>query len=179
MNQRWKAIAEMKAKAKRDKPMTPAQQREYMHTFAKNQSTAIYTTWWTWKDVRGDTLESSESKKLKYSYSTEQPAELQKTPFVSAGATIAIGDVNSAVPSVSAVLSDSATSLVLAETPIAADVSTTIVASGFAEQTVPLRKSSRKKSMARKRTLPSPSTSEYTALPFDEDDPEAEFKKYL
>nr|GEW78696.1 hypothetical protein [Tanacetum cinerariifolium] len=158
MNQRRKAIAEMKAKAKRDKPMTPAQQREYMRTFVKNQSTVIYTIGWTWKDVRGltddqlqnvynkirravdlattkthhhhfkrsgDTLESSESKKLNYSHSTEQPAELQKTP------------------SVSAVLSDSAASSVPAETPIVADVSTTTAASGSAEQTVHLRKSSR------------------------------------
>nr|GFC94436.1 hypothetical protein [Tanacetum cinerariifolium] len=136
---------------------------EYMRTFVKNQSTAIYTTWWTWKDVRGltddqlqnvynkirravdlatvkthhhhfkrsgDTLESSESKKLKYSHSTEQPTELQKTPSVSAGATIAAGDVNSDVPSVFAVLSDSTASSVPAETPIAADVSTTTAAAG-------------------------------------------------
>nr|GEV84578.1 hypothetical protein [Tanacetum cinerariifolium] len=47
------------------------------------------------------------------------------------------------------------------------------------EQAVPLRKSTRKKSMARRRTLSRPSQSESAALPFDEDDPEAEFKKYL
>nr|GFC52775.1 hypothetical protein [Tanacetum cinerariifolium] len=33
-----------KAKAKREKPMTPAQQKEFMRTFVKNQSLAIYTT---------------------------------------------------------------------------------------------------------------------------------------
>nr|GEX84157.1 copia protein [Tanacetum cinerariifolium] len=49
----------------------------------------------------------------------------------------------------------------------------------IAEQVVPLRKSSRKKSMARRRTLSKPSQSESAALPFDEDDLEAEFKKYL
>nr|GEY44255.1 hypothetical protein [Tanacetum cinerariifolium] len=48
-----------------------------------------------------------------------------------------------------------------------------------AEHAIPLRKSSRKKSMARRRTLPRPSQSESAALTFDEDDPEAEFKKYL
>nr|GEZ76158.1 hypothetical protein [Tanacetum cinerariifolium] len=42
MNQRWKAIAKMKAKAKRDKPLTPAQQKEYMRAFFK--ITTIYTT---------------------------------------------------------------------------------------------------------------------------------------
>nr|GFA47362.1 hypothetical protein [Tanacetum cinerariifolium] len=127
-----------------------------MRGFVKNQSTVVYTTGWTWKDVlgltddqlqnvynkirravdlatakdhhqqlkrSGETLESSESKKLKSSHSTEQPAELDS------------------------------------------------------KQAVPLRKSSMKKSMARKRTLPRPSQSETAALPFDEDDPEAEFKK--
>nr|GEX02774.1 putative ribonuclease H-like domain-containing protein [Tanacetum cinerariifolium] len=100
----------------------------------------------------------------------------------------------------------SAASFVPAGTPIAAGVSTTAGASGSAseatvpiielldsplkdtsipldpkteEQDVPLRKSSRKKSIARRRTLLSPSKSKSAALPFDEDDPEAEFKKYL
>nr|GFC12080.1 hypothetical protein [Tanacetum cinerariifolium] len=33
--------------------------------------------------------------------------------------------------------------------------------------------------MAKRRTLPKPSQSESATLPFDEDDPEAKFKKYL
>nr|GEV57152.1 hypothetical protein [Tanacetum cinerariifolium] len=148
----------------------------------------------------GETLESSESKKLKSSHSTEQPAELQETTSVSAGVTIAAGDP---IPAVTSVF---AASSVPAGTPIAAGVSTTAGASGSAseatvliielldsplkdtsipfdpetkEQDVPLRKSSRKKSIARRRTLPSPSKSKSAALPFDEDDPEAKFKKYL
>nr|GEV99770.1 putative ribonuclease H-like domain-containing protein [Tanacetum cinerariifolium] len=132
----WKAIAEMKAKAKRDKPLTPAQEKEYMRAFVKNQSTAIYTTGWTWKVVRGltddqlqnrsgETLDSSKSKKLKSSHRTEQSAELLETTFVSAGATLATGDPISDVPSVSAVLSVSAASSIPAETPIATGVSTT------------------------------------------------------
>nr|GFA49396.1 hypothetical protein [Tanacetum cinerariifolium] len=44
MNRRRKAIAEMKAKAKIEKPMTPAQQKEFMRTFVKNQSSVIYST---------------------------------------------------------------------------------------------------------------------------------------
>nr|GEV94715.1 JmjC domain-containing protein [Tanacetum cinerariifolium] len=219
MNQRRKAIAKMKAKVKRDKPLTPAQQKEYMRAFVKNQSTAVYTTGAvdlaTAKDHHqqlkrsGETLESSESKKLKSSYSTEQSTELPKTTSVSAGATLAAGDPISAipsvsvVPSVSAVPSISAASSIPAKTPIAAGVSTTTGVSESAsvpiidlldsppkatsfpldptivEQAVPLRKSSRKKSMARRRTLPRPSQSESAALPFDEDDLEAEFKKYL
>ncbi|GJR60507.1 hypothetical protein Tco_1502669 [Tanacetum coccineum] len=38
INQKKKYYAEQKAKAKRDKPMTQAQQRDYMCTFIKNQS---------------------------------------------------------------------------------------------------------------------------------------------
>nr|GEY51940.1 aminoacyl-tRNA synthetase, class 1a, anticodon-binding [Tanacetum cinerariifolium] len=254
MNQRWKAIAEIKAKAKRDKPLTLAQQKEYMRAFVKNQSTSIYTTGWTWKDVRGltddqlqnvynkirravdlatakdrhqqlkrsgETLESLESKKLKSSHSTEQSAELPETTSVSAGATLAASDpifavpfvpvvpsvpavpFGSIVPSVSVVPSISAASSIPAKTPIAAGVLTTAGVSKSAsvpiidlldsppkatslpldpetaEQAVPLRKSSRKKSMARRRTLSRSSQSESAVLPFDEDDPEAKFKKYL
>nr|GEU28879.1 hypothetical protein [Tanacetum cinerariifolium] len=208
MNQRRKVIAEMKAKAKRDKPMNPAQQKEYMRTFVKNQSTTIYTTravdLATAKDHHqhlkwlGETLEYSKSKKLKSSHSTEQPTELRETTSVFTGATIAADDPIYDVPSVFAASS------VPAETPIAAGVSTTAGAFGLAgeasfpvidlldsppkatslpldsktaEQAVPLRKYSRKKSMARRRTLPSPSKLESAALPFDEDDPEAKFKK--
>nr|GEV67218.1 putative ribonuclease H-like domain-containing protein [Tanacetum cinerariifolium] len=201
LDARRKAIADMKAKAKRDKPLTLAQQKEYMRAFVKNQSTAIYTTGWTSKDHHqqlkrsGETLESSKLKKLKSYHDTKQPAELQDTTYVSAGATIAAGDPISAVPSVSAAFS------IPAETPIPAGVSTTAgvsksasvpiidlldsppkatslpLDSAIAEQAVPLRKSTRKKSMAKRRTLPRPSQSESAALPFDEDDPEAKFKK--
>nr|GFC27179.1 hypothetical protein [Tanacetum cinerariifolium] len=145
----------------------------------------------------GETLESLESKKLKSSHSIEQSAELLETTSVSAGATLTAGDPISDVPSVFVAFS------IPAETPIATGVSTTAGVSesasvpiidlldsppkatslpldlATAEQAVPLRKSSRKKSIARRRTLPRPSQSEFAALPFDEDDPEAEFKKYL
>nr|GEZ86978.1 hypothetical protein [Tanacetum cinerariifolium] len=203
-------IVEMKAKEKRDKPLTPAQQKEYMRAFNVYNKIRRAVDLATAKDHHqhlkrsGDTLESSESKKLKSSHSTEQSAELQETTFVSAGATIAAGDPISAVPSVSAVPSISAASSIPAETPIAAGVSTTAGVSESAgeasvpiidlldsppkatslpldpktaEQAVPLRKSSRKKSKARRRTLPRHSQSESVALPFDEDDLEAEFKK--
>nr|GEV78399.1 putative reverse transcriptase domain-containing protein [Tanacetum cinerariifolium] len=186
MNRRRKAIAEMKSKAKRKKPMTPAQQKkEFMRTFVKNQS---------------ETLESLESKKLKSSHSTTQPVELQETTSVSAGVPIAAVDL------ISAGFSVFAASSILAATPIAAGVSITTDASGSAseasvpiielldsppkdtslqldpeskEQDVLLRKSSRKKSIARKRTLPSPSKPKSDALTFDEFDPKAEFKRYL
>nr|GFA08555.1 hypothetical protein [Tanacetum cinerariifolium] len=200
MNRRRKAIVEIKAKAKREKPTNPAQQKEFMHTFVKNQSSAIYSTGWTWKDRSGETLESSESEKLKSSHSTTQPTELQETTSVFACVPIAAGDP---IPTGFSV---SAASSIPAATPITAGVSTTAGASGSAseasvpiielldsppkdtslpldpeteEHDEPLRKSSRKKSIAKKRTLPSPSKPKSDALPFDEDDPEAAFKRYL
>nr|GFA45725.1 JmjC domain-containing protein [Tanacetum cinerariifolium] len=183
-NRRRKVIVEMKAKAKREKPMTPAQQKEFMHTFIRR---AVELT--TAKDHHqhlkqsGETLESSESKKLKSSHSTTQPAELQETTSVSAGATIAAGDP---IPAVTSVF---AASSIPAATPIAAGVSTTAGASGSAseasvaiielldsplkdtslpldpetkEQEATLRKSSRKKSIARRQTLPTSDDDEPT-----------------
>nr|GEZ75633.1 hypothetical protein [Tanacetum cinerariifolium] len=206
MNKRSKAIDEIKAKAKREKPMTPAQHKEFIRTFIVYDKILRAVDLAIAKDHHqhlkrsGETLESLELKKLKSSHSTEQPAESQETTYVSAGATIAAGDPILGVTSVSAASS------IPAGTPIAAGVSTTAGAFRSAseasvliiepldsppkdtslpldpkteEQDVHLRKSSRKKSIARRRTLPSPSKSEYAALPFDEDNPEAEFKKYL
>nr|GFB98709.1 hypothetical protein [Tanacetum cinerariifolium] len=209
---RQKAIVEMKAKAKRDKPLTPDQQKEYMRAFNVYNKIRRAVDLATAKDHHqhlkrsGDTLESSESNKLKSSHSTEQSAELQETTYVSTGATIVAGDPISDVPSISAVPFVSAASYIPAETPIAAGVSTTAGVSESAseasvhiidlldsplkatslpldpeaaKQVIPLRKSSRKKSMARRRHLPRPSQSKSAALPFDEDNPKAEFKKYL
>nr|GEY61043.1 hypothetical protein [Tanacetum cinerariifolium] len=206
MNKRSKAIDEIKAKAKREKPMTPAQHKEFIRTFIVYDKILRAVDLAIAKDHHqhlkrsGETLESLELKKLKSSHSTEQPAESQETTYVSAGATIAAGDPILGVTSVSAASS------IPAGTPIAAGVSTTAGAFRSAseasvliiepldsppkdtslpldpkteEQDVHLRKSSRKKSIARRRTLPSPSKSEYAALPFDEDNPEAEFKKTL
>ncbi|GKA34733.1 ribonuclease H-like domain-containing protein [Tanacetum coccineum] len=45
INQKKKYYAEQKAKAKRDKPMTQTQQRDYMSTFIKNQSSWKMAQW--------------------------------------------------------------------------------------------------------------------------------------
>nr|GEX87149.1 zinc finger, CCHC-type [Tanacetum cinerariifolium] len=154
MNNRQKAIAEMKAKAKREKPMTPTQQKEFMRTF--------------------------------------EPTS------ISAGVPIAAGDPIPAATSVST------GSFIHVATPIVVGVSTTAGTSASTseafvpiikllnsppketslpldsetkEQDAPLRKSLRKKSIAKKRTLPSLSQPKYDALLFYEDDPEAEFKR--
>nr|GEY03608.1 hypothetical protein [Tanacetum cinerariifolium] len=199
------------AKGKREKPMTPAQQKEFMRTFVKNQSSAIYTTGWTWKDVQGltdDQLQIVYDKIRRVvdlatandHHQHLKRSEIQETTSVSAGSTIAAGDPIHVVTSVSAASS------IPAVTPIAAGVSTTAGASGSTseasvlivelldspskdtsllldleteEHDTPLRKSLRKKSIARKRTLPSPSKPKSDALLFDEDDPKAKFKRYL
>jgi hypothetical protein len=51
MKQRKKEDAERIAKAKRDKPMTQAQQRDFMTIYVKNQSSALYNNAWTRKQV--------------------------------------------------------------------------------------------------------------------------------
>ncbi|GJZ53638.1 hypothetical protein Tco_0608523 [Tanacetum coccineum] len=56
INQKKKYYAEQKAKAKRSKPMTQAQQREYMRTFIKNQST------WKLSHLKKLTFEKLKSK---------------------------------------------------------------------------------------------------------------------
>nr|GFB53679.1 xylulose kinase-1 [Tanacetum cinerariifolium] len=218
MNQRRKAIAEMKAKAKREKPMTPAQQKEFMRTFniydkiCRAVDLAIAKDHHQHLKRSGETLESSDSKKLKSSHNTTQPAVLQEPTSVSVGASIAVGAPIPAVTpiptvtSIPAVTFVPAGSSIPAVTPSAAGVSTTAGASGSAsdasvliielldsppketsipldpereEQDATLRKHSRKKSIARRISLPSAYKPKSDALPFDEDDPEAEFKRYL
>ncbi|GJS60508.1 hypothetical protein Tco_0655292 [Tanacetum coccineum] len=49
---RRKELAEQRAQERRDRPMTPAQLRQYMRTYVKNQGPAVYTTGWTMAQVR-------------------------------------------------------------------------------------------------------------------------------
>ena len=51
MKLRKKEADEQKAKAKRDKLMIQAQQRDYMRTYVKSQSSALYNNAWTRKQV--------------------------------------------------------------------------------------------------------------------------------
>ncbi|GJU30425.1 putative reverse transcriptase domain-containing protein [Tanacetum coccineum] len=52
VNSRRKELAEQRAQEWRDRPMTPAQLRQYMRTYVKNQGPAVYTTGWTMAQVR-------------------------------------------------------------------------------------------------------------------------------
>ncbi|GJZ85156.1 hypothetical protein Tco_0650495 [Tanacetum coccineum] len=45
-------LAEQRAKEGSDRPMTPAQLRQYMRTYVKNQGPAVYSTGWTMAQVR-------------------------------------------------------------------------------------------------------------------------------
>ena len=51
MKKRHITAAERIAKAKRDKPMTQAQQKEYMRTYVKSQSSSLYNHAWSRKQV--------------------------------------------------------------------------------------------------------------------------------
>ncbi|GJV63717.1 hypothetical protein Tco_1474545 [Tanacetum coccineum] len=81
INQRKRAFAEQTAKEKRDKPMTPAQQREYMRVFVKNQSTTIYSTGWSMKYVKSLTDEQliAEFEKIRMVVADLKSQELRRT----------------------------------------------------------------------------------------------------
>ncbi|GKF74624.1 hypothetical protein Tco_0220956, partial [Tanacetum coccineum] len=81
INQRKRAFAEQTAKEKRDKPMTPAQQREYMRVFIKNHSTTIYSTGWSMKYVKSLTDEQliAEFEKIKMVVADLKSQELRRT----------------------------------------------------------------------------------------------------
>ncbi|GKF57044.1 hypothetical protein Tco_0170581, partial [Tanacetum coccineum] len=52
VNRKRRHIAEQKAKARRDRPMSQAEQRDFMRTVVKNQSSAIYNKGWTMTYVK-------------------------------------------------------------------------------------------------------------------------------
>ncbi|GKA09714.1 hypothetical protein Tco_0689147 [Tanacetum coccineum] len=81
INQRKRAFAEQTAKEKRDRPMTPAQQREYMRVFVKNQSTTIYSTGWSMKYVKSLTDEQliAEFEKIRMAVADLKSQELRRT----------------------------------------------------------------------------------------------------
>ncbi|GJU05821.1 putative ribonuclease H-like domain-containing protein [Tanacetum coccineum] len=62
---RRRDFAAQRFQDKRNKPMTYAQQKAYMRTFVKNQSSTIYTTGWTMKHVK--------------SFSDDQPNRVTKS----------------------------------------------------------------------------------------------------
>ncbi|GKE24446.1 hypothetical protein Tco_1435958, partial [Tanacetum coccineum] len=66
---------------KRNKPMTYAQQRDYMRTFVKNQSSTIYSTGWTLKHVRSfsDAQLKAEFDKIRHALDNLQSQHLRRS----------------------------------------------------------------------------------------------------
>ncbi|GJV02437.1 hypothetical protein Tco_1336006 [Tanacetum coccineum] len=64
VNSRRKEVAEQRAQERRDMPMTPAQLRQYMRTYVKNQGPAVYTTGWTMVQVETSHPDTASSKSL-------------------------------------------------------------------------------------------------------------------
>ncbi|GJU30897.1 putative ribonuclease H-like domain-containing protein [Tanacetum coccineum] len=66
---------------KRNKPMTYAQQRDYMRTFVKNQSSTIYSTGWTLKHVRtfSDDQLKDEFDKIRHALDNLQSQHLRRS----------------------------------------------------------------------------------------------------
>ncbi|GKF00566.1 hypothetical protein Tco_0023916, partial [Tanacetum coccineum] len=64
-----------------NKPMTYAQQRDYMRTFVKNQSSSIYTTGWTMKHVRSfsDDQLKDEFDKIRHALANLQSQHLRRS----------------------------------------------------------------------------------------------------
>ncbi|GJW56053.1 hypothetical protein Tco_0102784 [Tanacetum coccineum] len=78
---RRRAFAAQRFQEKRNKPLTYAQQKAYMRTFVKNQSTTIYTTGWTMKHVKSLSNEQlkSEFKKIRTAVADLQSLNIRRT----------------------------------------------------------------------------------------------------
>ncbi|GJT03342.1 hypothetical protein Tco_0824511 [Tanacetum coccineum] len=79
--ERRRQFAAQRFQDKRNKPMTYAQQRDYMRTFIKNQSSTIYTTGWTMKHVRSfsDDQLKDEFEKIKHALANLQSQHLRRS----------------------------------------------------------------------------------------------------
>ncbi|GJR48852.1 putative ribonuclease H-like domain-containing protein [Tanacetum coccineum] len=149
---RRREFAAQRFQDKLNKPMTFAQQKDYMRTFVKNQSSTIYTTGWTMKHAKislkrpGVDLEHASSKKSK---STEAPK-----PDVPA---------DSQPPSVK----------VPSQQALQEDVEVPSTTTSSAQQTASSTKKvgTRRKQFGRKGVHPSGST-----IPIEDGDPDAEHK---
>ncbi|GKD98817.1 hypothetical protein Tco_1382714 [Tanacetum coccineum] len=79
--ERRRKFAAQRFQDKRNKPMTYAQQRDYMRTFVKNQSSTIYTTGWTMKHVRSfsDDQLKDEFDKIRHAVANLQSQHLRRS----------------------------------------------------------------------------------------------------
>ncbi|GKC76316.1 hypothetical protein Tco_1127090, partial [Tanacetum coccineum] len=79
--ERRRKFAAQRFQDKRNKPMTYAQQRDYMRTFVKNQSSTIYSTGWTLKHVRtfSDDQLKDEFDKIRHALDNLQSQHLRRS----------------------------------------------------------------------------------------------------
>ncbi|GKB31384.1 hypothetical protein Tco_0870785 [Tanacetum coccineum] len=79
--ERRRQFAAQRFQDKRNKPMIYAQQRDYMRTFVKNQSSTIYTTGWTMKHVRSfsDDQLKDEFDKVRHALANLQSQHLRRS----------------------------------------------------------------------------------------------------
>ncbi|GJZ16670.1 hypothetical protein Tco_0552793 [Tanacetum coccineum] len=79
--ERRRKFAAQRFQDKINKPMTYAQQKDYMRTFVKNQSSTIYTTGWTLKHVRSfsDAQLKDEFDKIRHALDNLQAQNLRRS----------------------------------------------------------------------------------------------------
>ncbi|GJZ92222.1 hypothetical protein Tco_0664287 [Tanacetum coccineum] len=79
--ERRQKFAAQRFQDKRNKPMTYAQQRDYMRTFVKNQSSTIYITGWTMKHVRSfsDDQLKDEFEKIRHAVANLHSQHLRRS----------------------------------------------------------------------------------------------------
>ncbi|GJX20756.1 hypothetical protein Tco_0223433 [Tanacetum coccineum] len=79
--ERRRKFAAQRFQDKKNKPMTYAQQRDYIRTFVKNQSSTIYTTGWTLKHVRSfsDDQLKDEFDKIRHALANLQSQHLRRS----------------------------------------------------------------------------------------------------
>ncbi|GJX28644.1 putative ribonuclease H-like domain-containing protein [Tanacetum coccineum] len=176
---RRRDFAAQRFQDKRNKPMTYAQQKAYMRTFVKNQSSTIYTTGWTMKHVKSfsdDQLKTefdkirtavTELKSQNIRRSLKRPgADLEQASSKKSKSTEAPkSDVpaDSQQPSVE-VPSQKAT---IEDVEVPSNTASTAQHTGSS----PKKVGTRKKRLGRKGVHPSHST-----IPIEDGDPEAEHK---
>ncbi|GJR33392.1 putative ribonuclease H-like domain-containing protein [Tanacetum coccineum] len=81
ITERRRKIAAQRFQDKRNKPMTYAQQRDYMKTFVKNQSSTIYITGWTMKHVKSfsDDQLKDEFDKIRHALANLESQHLRRS----------------------------------------------------------------------------------------------------
>ncbi|GJT10446.1 hypothetical protein Tco_0857488 [Tanacetum coccineum] len=176
---RRREFAVQRFKDKLNKPMTYAQQKAYMRTFVKNQSSTIYTTGWTMKHVKSfsDAQLKTEFDKIRTAAADLQSQNIRrslKRPSAdleqpsskkSKSTKVPKSDVPAAskqpsveVPSQKATIND-------------VEVPSTTASTAQHTGSSPKKVGTRKKRLGRKGVHPSHST-----IPIEDGDPEAEHK---